>query len=271
MADVPSPNTKMKDRREALRAYRKVRTTLSWIKAAPDTHFPAHTTVRAFGPVCCLLSDRSLRFIQPECQYRGREKLDWTLENLEFAPKAFAYDHSQRLLMLIERTSPYVITVADSVDGSPNNSRTEYMWRLHLRCSNTGNPHPLSPKPFIEFRCDYGATSTQNHWWKSVIEIRQYASIIVVNFLIFSEVSIFWTWNWKTGALLYVSLVPLCSNMTVGMLTPIVIFSTFLTMVRTLNMQQTKRFWMSDTSYFQSPSSPRTNSRRGLAPWGSLW
>ena len=206
MADIPSPNTNLRHRREALKAYRKARTEPSWVKIAPDIDFSDFVGFGVFGPVYCLLSDDSLKFVQPECRYRGRERREWTLEDLKFPPKAFAYDHSQQLLMLVERTSPYATTIADCIDYLPNNSRTGLVWRLHLLCSNTGNPHPLSMKPFLEFSCDQEGISPQ---WHNFVEIRQYAAMVLVFFRIVHEVSMLWVWNWKTGTLLYVSLVPL--------------------------------------------------------------
>lgn len=100
--DVSSPMASTRSRLNALTAYRKARTTLSWKKLDTDVPLSHNTEIRVFGPVCCLLSRRSLRFVQPERPLLQQTRREWSISDIGFDPIEFCYDHSQRLLVLLE-------------------------------------------------------------------------------------------------------------------------------------------------------------------------
>lgn len=80
------------------------------------------------------------------------------------------------------------------------------MWRIHLRSSVDGKPHQLASAPIIEATDD---RFVLDPWpWNRHFCVKQYMSeIALLSYKAGDTIcSAVWVWNWKTGSLLYVSL-----------------------------------------------------------------
>lgn len=201
VVDTSTARTPIISRLNTLKAYRASRMALSWKKAPSHIEFNRiGTQIRVFGPAFCLLSNRTLRFIQPGCSPRGTRRHEWTINELDFRPEDWTYDYSQQLLVLIERISVCVFRTNLCLHYSLKHrvETVEYERRIHLCSSDTGKPHLLATKSTIDFT--FGGDDV-------TVQVRQYAAMVAVlvveqDYITISMLSV---WNWKTGELLYVS------------------------------------------------------------------
>lgn len=210
MIDTSSPETPLRSRLDTLKAYRRARTALSWKNAQLNIPYKSDAegiAIFVFGPVCCLLSDGTVRFIQPECPLRGITRQEWTVDILEIELEDLVYDHSQRLLVLVERM-PGCVFYTNVCGNYLSNNRPGYNWRIHLRSSDTGYPHPLAAQSSIDFlETDMGGLVPDDLGEDIEVEVKQYAAMVAALFTgrhdyIITRLRV---WNWKTGEELYVS------------------------------------------------------------------
>ena len=94
------------ERMHRLTAWNEACKTLRWTDPDP-TPVPMQDLpewVGAFGPAYCELYEEKLVVVQPPSPSRGRESREWTIrvEDLGFSPSGVAYDHSHRVLALLE-------------------------------------------------------------------------------------------------------------------------------------------------------------------------
>lgn len=94
------------------------RNTLSWFESYGPSG--THYDLVSFGSVYCERLHRTITIVQPPSKYAGREARQWVLEDVGFIPWRWTYDHSQRLLVLVEY--PYVIITRLRSNGLTHNN-----------------------------------------------------------------------------------------------------------------------------------------------------